>query len=119
MQMNRLVFAVSWLMASAQQLPSEPPPDSGQSITGAFEGWFPNSDGTFNLLVGYYNRNLKQAMEIRFGPDNRIEPGGPDRGQPSHFLPRRPWGVFTIKVPQDFGEKKLTWTLVVNGNTTA
>jgi hypothetical protein len=27
--------------------------------------------------------------------------------------------VFTIPVPKDFGDKKLTWTLVVNGQTTA
>src|SRR5260370_13358208 len=102
----------------AQQLPFEPPHDSGQSITGAFEGWFPKPDGTFRLLVGYYNRNLKQDLEIPAGPNNRIEPGGPDRGQPSHFLPGRQWGVFTIEVPQDFGGRKLTWTPTINGQIT-
>jgi len=102
----------------AQQLPFEPSHDSGASITGAFEGWFPNPDGTFNLLAGYYNRNLKQDLEIPIGPNNRIEPGGPDQGQPSHFLPARQWGIFTIKVPKDFGGRKLTWTLTINGKTT-
>src|ERR1041385_8293192 len=63
----------------SQQLPFEPPHDSGQSITGAFEGWFPNSDGSFSILLGYYNRNLKQEVDIPAGPDNRIEPGGPDQ----------------------------------------
>ena len=29
----------------------------------------------------------------------------------------RQWGVFSIKVPADFGTKKLTWTLVANGQT--
>jgi hypothetical protein len=103
----------------AQHLPFEPAHDTGQSITGAFEGWFPNADGTFSLLVGYYNRNQKQDLEIPAGPNNRIEPGGPDRGQPTHFLPGRQWGIFTIQVPKDFGEKKLTWTLTANGKTTA
>src|ERR1051326_4161695 len=102
----------------SQQLPFEPPHDSGQSITGAFEGWFPNSDGSFSILLGYYNRNLKQEVDIPAGPDNRIEPGGPDQGQPTHFLPGRQWGVFTVTVPKDFGSKKLTWTIVVNGQTT-
>jgi len=102
----------------AQQLPLEPFHDSGQSITGAFEGWFPNADGSFNILVGYYNRNLKQELDIPAGPNNRIEPGGPDQGQPTHFLPGRQWGVFTIRVPKDFGDKRLTWTLVANGKTT-
>ena len=40
------------------------------------------------------------------------------QGQPTHFLPRRQWGVFTITVPSDFGNKRLTWTLVANGQTT-
>src|SRR5262249_8202998 len=50
--------------------------------------------------------------------NNRIEPGGPDQGQPTHFLTGRQWGVFTVTVPKDFGTKKLTWTLVANGQTT-
>ena len=49
------------------------------------------------------------------GPNNRIEPGGPDYGQPTVFEPGRQTTVFAIKVPKDFGEKKLTWTLVANG----
>ena len=108
----------AWGFVGAQQLPLEPFHDSGQSITGAFEGWFPNPDGSFNILAGYYNRNLKQEIDIPAGPNNRIEPGGPDRGQPTHFLPGRQWGVFTIRVPKDFGDRKLTWTLVANGKTT-
>ncbi len=72
----------------------------------------------YTLLVGYFNRNLKETLDIPVGPNNRIEPGGPDQGQPTHFLPRRQWGVFTIKVPKDFGDKRLTWTIVANGQTT-
>jgi hypothetical protein len=87
-------------------------------VTGAFEGWFKNPDGSFRLLLGYYNRNQKQEVDIPIGPANRIEPGGPDRGQPTHFLPGRGWGLFTIKVPADFGDNKLTWTIVANGQTT-
>jgi hypothetical protein len=103
----------------ARQLPLQPARDSGQSVTAAFEGWYQNEDGSYNLLVGYFNRNLKQALDIPIGPNNRIEPGGPDHGQPTHFLPRRQWGVFTIKVPKDFGDKRLTWTIVANGQTTS
>ena len=91
---------LGWTPALPQQLPFEPAHDSGQSITGAFEGWFPNPDGTISLLAGYFNRNLKQELEIPAGPNNRIEPGGPDRGQPSHFLPGRQWGVFAVKLPK-------------------
>jgi hypothetical protein len=98
----------------------EPLHDSGQSVTPAFEGWYPNPDGTSNILFGYYNRNLKEALDIPVGPNNRVEPGGADRGQPTHFLPGRQWGVFTITVPKDFGpDKKITWTIVSNGKTTS
>jgi hypothetical protein len=100
--------------AAAAQLPLEPQRDAGQSVTPAFEGWFKNADGTFTLLVGYFNRNRKETLDIPVGPDNRIEPGGPDYGQPTHFLPRRNWGVFAIKVPADFGNRKLTWTIAAN-----
>lgn len=105
--------------ASARQLPLQPARESGQSITAAYEGWYPNKDGTYTLLVGYFNRNLKQVLDIPVGPDNRIEPSGPDYGQPTHFLPRRQWGVLAIKVPKDFGDKRLTWTITANGQTTS
>lgn len=104
--------------AWGQSLPLEPARDAGASITGSFEGWFTNPDGSFNLLLGYYNRNRNQEVEIPIGANNRIEPGGPDRGQPTHFSPGRHWGMFVVRVPHDFGESKITWTLTVNGQTT-
>src|SRR6478735_4958458 len=113
-----LLVAGAAILWPQQQLKVEPPHDSGQSVTGAFEGWFANPDGTFSILFGYFNRNFKEELDIPIGPENRIEPGGPDQGQPTHFLPRRQWGVFTVTVPKDFGAKKLTWTLVANGKTT-
>src|SRR5271165_2409074 len=82
-------------LSCAAQLPLEPKHDSGQSVTAAFEGWYKNPDGSFSILLGYYNRNLKQELDIPVGPNNRIEasgpgaPGGPDQGQPTHFLPGR------------------------------
>src|SRR5438034_4141989 len=70
-------------------LPLEPGARSGQSVTPAFEGWYPNPDGSFDLLLGYYNRNQTEVLDIPVGPNNRIEPGGPDQGQPTHFLDRK------------------------------
>lgn len=98
-------------------LPLEPLGVRGEAIFPALEGWYPHSDGTSTILLGYYNRNTSQILDIPIGPNNRIEPGGPDRGQPTHFLPRRQYGVFSITVPKDFGSTKLTWTLVANGQT--
>ena len=118
-----LVAFAGWLFVgtsdpSAGQLPLEPIKERGNSITGSFEGWYKNADGTFTLLMGSYNRNTKQTLEIPVGPNNRVDPGGPDQGQPTYFAPRRAWGVFTIVVPKDFGTKKFTWTIVANGETT-
>ena len=107
-------------LVAAQQLPSEPPKQFGASVTGAFEGWFPTPDGGRAFLVGYFNRNTGQPLDIPIGPDNRIEPGGPDLGQPTHFLPGRQHGMFVVAVPGNFGpEQRLTWTLVSNGQTTS
>lgn len=115
----RFVFAASAAMlACGQELPLEPHHDSGQSVTGVFEGWFKNPDGSFSLLLGYYNRNLKDDIDIPIGINNRIEPGGPDLGQPTHFKAGRMWGNFVVTVPKDFGTNKLTWTLTANGKTT-
>jgi hypothetical protein len=117
-------ICVLWLacatlaLGQATVLP-EPARDSGSSITGAFEGWFKNPDGSFSLLLGYYNRNRKQEVDIPVGPNNALEPGGPDRGQPTHFMPGRGWGLFTVKVPADFGDNKITWTIVANGTATS
>jgi hypothetical protein len=116
--LSALIFVAGEALAWGQSLPLEPLHESGASVTGAFEGWFQNPDGSFSLLLGYYNRNQKQALDIPIGPDNRMEPGGPDRGQPTHFLPGRQWGLFVVKVPADFGENKITWTIVANGQTT-
>jgi hypothetical protein len=117
----RTLLAIALALAitvSAQVLQPEPARQAGTSVTGAFEGWFENPDGTFSLLLGYYNRNRNQEVDVPIGPNNRIEPGGPDRGQPTHFYPGRNWGMFLVKVPKDFGENKITWTLTVNGQTT-
>src|SRR5688572_13198897 len=94
---------------NAQQLPLEPIKERGQGVFPVYEGWFKNADGTFTFLVGYFNRNTKEAVDVPVGPDNKVEPGAADQGQPTHFEPRRGWGVFTVTVPKDFGTKKLTW----------
>ncbi|HZP48811.1 MAG TPA: hypothetical protein VFB07_09770 [Vicinamibacterales bacterium] len=91
--------------------------DRGSSVTPAFEGWYYDKDGSQRLLVGYFNRNMKQEFDIPVGPNNHIDPGGPDMGQPTHFQAGRQWGVLSIKVPKDLGDKKLTWTIVSNGYT--
>lgn len=45
------------VIVSASELPDEPPKQFGSSVTGAYEGWFDNADGSRTLLAGYLNRN--------------------------------------------------------------
>jgi hypothetical protein len=114
-----LVLAASVLTAAQQPtvLPMAPARERGASVTPAYEGWYKNDDGSFSLLVGYFNRNSKEPLTIPVGPNNKIEPGEPDQGQPTYFETGRQWGVFVIKVPKDFGNKSIRWTLTANGET--
>ncbi len=104
-------------MAPTPQLPGAPLTSTGEAVFAAVEGWGPHKDGQNVIEIGYYNRNRDQVIDIPIGPNNRIEPGGPDLGQPTHFEPGRHYGVFGITVPKDFGTKKYTWTIVANGQT--
>jgi hypothetical protein len=108
------------ILLSAQVQPPEPRKQFGASITGAYEGWYYNPDGSRSFLVGYYNRNSQQTLDIPVGPNNRLEPGGPDLGQPTHFLPGRQWGMFVVPAPKDFKPTdSITWTIVANGQSTS
>ena len=89
----------------------------GQSVSPAYEGFMPNEDGSFTLYFGYMNSNWQEEFDIPPGPDNRMDPGGPDQGQPTHFYPRRNPFLFTVHVPKDFDGKELIWTLTTNGKT--
>ena len=88
---------------------------SGQHVEPAFEGWRPNPDGTFNMMFGYMNENWEEEPDVAVGEDNFFAPGEADRGQPTHFLPRRNRFTFEVTVPSDWGDRELVWTLKVNG----
>ena len=91
---------------------------SGQAVMPAYEGWERNPDGSFDLVFGTMNRNWAEVIDIPIGPRNNIEPGGPDQGQPTHFLPRRNRFLFRVRVPADFGDNEVVWTLTSpNGET--
>ena len=87
----------------------------GRHIEPAFEGWRPNDDGTFNMMFGYMNENWEETPDMPVGENNNFSPGDMDRGQPTHFLPRRNRFTFEVAVPSDWGERELVWTLNVNG----
>jgi hypothetical protein len=91
--------------------------NSGQQIIPIYEGWERVPDGSFNMVFGYMNRNYEEEIDLPVGPDNMIEPGPADQGQPTHFYVRRQQFVFKVRVPKDWGKKDLIWTIRANGKT--
>jgi hypothetical protein len=114
-------LAGGFVPAHAQvQLPTANPQtqfSAGQDVVPVYEGWLRNPDGTFTFVFGYFNRNWKEELAIPAGPDNKLEPGAPDRGQPTYFLPRRQSWVFRVRVPKDWGQQELVWTITAHGRT--
>jgi len=92
--------------------------NSGQSISAAYEGWEVDPDGSKYFLFGYMNKNWEEEIDVSVGPENFFEPGPADRGQPTHFFPRRNRYVFRVPVPAGFSEQdELVWTLTTHGTT--
>ena len=116
--------AISSHVVSAQQ-PATPPPTyipdikfaSGREVVPYLEGWIRNQDGSFDFVFGYYNRNTEQELVIPPGPDNLVSPGPADQGQPTYFMAKRQFRIFRVRVPRDFGDKSLTWSVTANGRT--
>lgn len=90
---------------------------SGQNVVPVYEGWERNPDGSFMMVFGYMNRNYEEEVDVPIGPDNKFEPSPADRNQPGHFYPRRQEFVFKVRVPKDWGDKDLVWTLTSHGKT--
>jgi len=92
---------------------------SGQAVVPVFHGWMENPDGTADLFFSYINRNWEEEIDIPVGMDNNLSPApfGPDGGQPTHFYPRQNRWMFAVRVPKDFGNKEVVWTLTAHGQT--
>jgi len=113
-----LLLAAAWMFSGAPRAEAQSQARlRGDNVAPAYEGWEKNPDGSFNLVFGYFNRNLEEVVDLPIGVNNSMEPGGPDRGQPTRFLPRRNRFLFKVKVPADFGTKEVVWTLTANGKT--
>jgi hypothetical protein len=117
--------------ASAQDAVGRLSPMRGEMVSAAYEGWWPNEDGTYELFFGYFNSNWEQEFDIPIGGRNYFamteaaglddleydahDPAQADQGQPTHIYPRRSAFLFTITVPADFGDKEWVWTLKTPG----
>jgi len=91
---------------------------TGQAVVPIFHGWRQNPDGTSDLYFSYINRNWQEHVDIPIGANNFVSAGfGPDAGQPTHFFPRINRWQFAVRVPKDFGDKEVVWTLITRGET--
>lgn len=108
------VLISTFMMEGALAQPSY---RKGQYLEPAYEGWRQNADGTYVFIFGYQNENWEEELKIPVGENNFFSPGLEDRGQPTHFLPRRNRFTFEVLIPADWGDKELAWTVTVNGVT--
>jgi hypothetical protein len=122
------IAASTWVLAGQDRVADIRPSDGlsharGELVAPVYEGWFRDETGALMLSFGYLNRNFEQELDIPVGPDNKIEPGPADQGQPTHFIRRRQWGAFAVPVAKEverrlLAEKKVvTWTLRSNSQT--
>lgn len=112
-----LVAAAFGFQAERHGIGAQTSYQRGQNVSPAYEGWLENEDGTFTMVFGYMNRNWQEELDVPVGDDNFLSPGPEDQGQPTHFRPRRNRFVFSVRVPADFGEQELIWTLTTQGQT--
>lgn len=69
------IIATHGPVTLSAQVPLGPVGRTGQTLTPAYEGWYPNHDGTLSVSFRYFNRNYDEEMDIPIGPDNVVEPG--------------------------------------------
>ena len=93
----------------------------GQDVAPVYEGWQHNPDGSYSMVFGYLNRNYEEEVDIPLGTENTVTVGAEvygDKGQPTHFYPRRQRFLFKVVVPKDWDPKqKVIWTLTSRGKT--
>jgi len=112
------LFAIAILNVMTVATASAVPQQTARlNIAPVYEGWEQNPDGSYDMIFGYFNRNWNESIDVPAGASNSFEPGPADRGQPTHFMPRRNQFVFRVRVPKDFGNRELVWTLTSNGKT--
>src|SRR5262249_60243880 len=98
--------------SSTGQIPYAGQYNRGQDVVPSYDGWRPNPDGSFSMFFGYMNRNYEEQLDIDVGPNNDVDGG--DRGQPTHFYPRRHWFFFKVVLPKDFWSgKTVVWHLSI------
>lgn len=112
-----LAFAAILTLSATSDVDAQIAYQRGQDVAPAYEGWIEHDDGSRSMVFGYMNRNWQEELDVPVGEENFFSPGVADRGQPSHFLPRRNRFVFLVPLAADHGDEELVWTLTSAGVT--
>ena len=117
-----LIFTLAFTVLSAEKALGQADPqnylfNTGQSVQPYFEGWSHNSDGSFEMHFGYLNRNYVDPIHVPVGSSNRFNSEPADQGQPTFFYPRVNRRVFSVTVPDNFGDQEVVWSITVNDET--
>ena len=68
LSLTLVLLAGSLITGAAQQLPLDPIRERGQGVYPVYEGWYKNADGSFTFLLGYFNRNTREALDVPGSP---------------------------------------------------
>ena len=117
-----VIFALAFTVLSGgealkQADPQNYPFNTGQTVQPYFEGWSHNSDGSFEMHFGYLNRNYVDPVHVPVGSNNRFNSDPVDQGQPTFFYPRVNRRVFSVTVPETFGEQEVVWSITIDTET--
>ncbi len=114
---STILIQLVLLVAGVRHADAQVSTTRGQDIVPVFEGWRKAPDGSYRMFFGYFSRNSEEQIDVPVGADNSFDPPAADRGQPTHFYPKRQWFVFSVAVPKDWGQKDLVWSLTAHGKT--
>ncbi len=117
-----IIFALAFTVLSGGEALEQADPqnylfNTGQTVQPYFEGWSHNSDGSFEMHFGYLNRNYVDPVHVPVGSNNRFNSDPVDQGQPTFFYPRVNRRVFSVTVPETFGEQEVVWSITINTET--
>jgi hypothetical protein len=117
-----IIFALAFTVLSGGEALEQADPqnylfNTGQTVQPYFEGWSHNSDGSFEMHFGYLNRNYVDPVHVPVGSNNRFNSDPVDQGQPTFFYPRVNRRVFSVTVPETFGEQEVVWSITIDTET--
>ena len=110
-----VLLAACAIAGAAQQLPLEPIKERGQGVYPVYEGWERTPTGAIRSWSGTSTATRKKPSTCRSAQTTRWSRAARIWGSRRTSSRGAAGGCTQIRVPADFGAKKLVWTVNVNG----